>query len=128
MRNLVKFVCPREILFAEEDESVFGTQRASWFAEFLAKVPGLEIDSSFVQEDWGVMIFVLREGRLFWVGLSPSWDAEHSWLAHVNHTSLHQRFTPSGCRAMAALIEDIDRVLRAEPDVSNARWMDERDA
>ena len=99
------------------------------FVSLLRRIPGLQIEAEICQEDWGVVAFMRRNGRRFWVGLSLWPDEEQMWLAHFHHQSFAwlQRFSASGARELQQLIFDAHAALSADPAVSRISWHQERD-
>ena len=70
----------------EDGGDLLAVRGAQWFASLLQRVPGLQIDEHLCQEDWGVVCFVRRNQKKFWIGLN-AWDSEGAWLAHFHHGS-----------------------------------------
>lgn len=129
MRNHVTFRYPEPFVRYSEEDGILSTAGAEWFAALLRRVSSLEVDPEFCQEDWGVVIFVSRNGKRFWVGLSMWPDGESAWLAHIHHhsTAWLQRLTSSGRRELEALIGDIHQALSQAASVSGVIWYREGD-
>ena len=122
MRNHVTFVHPARVVTVSEDDGVLSTAGAGWFVELLRRIPDLVIEPELCQEDWGVVVFASRDGSRFWIGLNQWFDADHEWLAHVNHRGFLQRFSAARKEAMTGVIRDFHAVLTAEPRVSSIKW------
>jgi hypothetical protein len=129
MRNNVTFCHPAEFVSISEGDEILSTTGAAWFIDLLSAVPGLEIDSRLCQEDWGVVAFLQRGGKRFWVGLSFWPDGDHSWLAHFHHRSSAwlQRVTKSGNAEFERLIKDFHTVLSNSPSIAEVSWYGERE-
>ena len=129
MRNYVTFCYPERFVRYSEEDGILSAAGADWFASLLRRVPSLEVDPKLCQEDWGVVIFVSRNRRRFWIGLSMWPEGDSAWLAHVHHHSFawFQRLTSSGKRELNALIGDIQKVLSGEASVSGLTWYREAD-
>jgi hypothetical protein len=113
MRANVTFRHPAEFVGDEDDGGgVLAVRGAEWFAALLRRVPGLELDDDFCQEDWGVVFFARRKQKKFWIGLS-GWDVEGAWLAHFHHGSFAwlQRFSSTGKSELKRLLVDVHDVL-----------------
>jgi len=128
MRNNVSFCFPEEFERVSEEEGILSVQGAEWFVSILKKIPGIQVNEDLCQEDWGVVVFVNRNEKRFWVGLSQWSDGEFSWLAHVHHNSYAwlQRWSRSGKREFDELIMSLDRVLTTDPNVSEKLWYHEK--
>jgi hypothetical protein len=126
MRTNVTFRHPAAFVPLEEGNDVLAVAGAEWFAALLQRVPGLQRDGDLCQEDWGVVVFVRREEKSFWVGLSP-WEGENTWLAHFHHGSFAwlQWFSAAGTNALRRLVSDVHAVLANEPTVSDIVWYEE---
>lgn len=127
MRTNVTFHHPAELVTISDEDGILAVEGAKWFIALLRRVPDLEIDEELCQEDWGVVIFVRRAQKKFWIGLSVWPDGEHAWLAHFHHGSFAwlQRFVPSGQRGFLALVNEVHRALTSEPAVSDVLWYEE---
>lgn len=129
MRTHVTFRHPAEFVGDQEDGGgVLAVRGAEWFAALLKQVPKLELDEELCQEDWGVVFFVRRQKKKFWIGLS-AWDAEGVWLAHFHHGSfawLH-RFITSDGNELKQLLSDFHNVLASEPVITAVAWHEERE-
>lgn len=127
MRHQVIFRHPAEFVPLSEDEGILGTNGAAWFVSILRGIPDLEIDEELVQEDWGVVVFVVRSERKFWIGISFLDESE--WRAHVHHGvfSWFQHFTPSGRAAFRRLVVDLHEALARTPEVSAIAWCTQRE-
>jgi hypothetical protein len=126
MRTNVTFRHPAEFIGDEEDlGGILAVRGATWFAELLRRVPGLQVDDDLCQEDWGVVVFARRNSKSFWIGLS-FWD-DGAWLAHFHHGSFAwlQRLMSSGRNELARLLTDAHRVLAEEPAISEIAWHEE---
>src|SRR6266480_712439 len=108
MRTNVRFRHPAEFVPVSDEDGILAVSGAQWFVSLLRRVPGLEIDDELCQEDWGVVAFVRRHQKHFWIGLSFWPDGEHTWLAHVHHRSFAwlQRLSPSGKIELNRLVSD----------------------
>ena len=120
IRNNVTFGHPAEFVESRDFEGILSTDGVGWFVQLLGRIPRVVVDPDLCQEDWGVAIFLDRDGYSFWVGLSP-WD-EGTWLAHVHHAGLFQRFRRSGKEAYASVAYDLSVVLANTPDVEEPEW------
>lgn len=130
MRDNVSFVHPAPFVgVSEDDESVLAVDGARWFADLLARIPGLEVQSDLCQEDWGVVVFASCNATQFWIGLSPWPDLEQGWLAHLHHGSFSwlQRFRRSGQAELARLAAELHEVLSSDPAVSGITWYREKE-
>jgi hypothetical protein len=129
MRTHVSFQHPAEFVPVSKDDPVLARDGATWFSSLLQRVAGLRIDGELRQEDWDVVLFVIRDGRRFWIGLSTWPDSDHGWLAHIHHGSCAwlQRFSSSGQTQITRLIRDIHDVLAGEPSISAVTWYEESD-
>ncbi|MGN6725083.1 MAG: hypothetical protein ACTHLZ_04135 [Tepidisphaeraceae bacterium] len=127
MRTSVTFQHPAAFVPVSDEEGVLATRGAGWFVELLRKVPGVEVDGELCQEDWGVVVFVRRRRRTFWIGLSRG-TPTGPWLAHVHHGSWAwwQRFSPAGKSEFASLLAELHRVLASDPMVSGIGWHEEK--
>ncbi len=127
MRNNVTFQYPEPFIPSSEEDGVLSVKGAEWFGKILREIPSLKVDPSYIQEDWGVVFFVHRSNKKFWVGLSTWPEGESAWLAHIHHRSLLQRFTSSGKQEFNQLILDLQQQLKARAGTSNITWFHERD-
>jgi hypothetical protein len=127
MRTHVTFRHPAEFVPVSEDEGILAVAGASWFADVLRRVPGLDVAAPLVQEDWGVVAKAARNGCSFWVGLSLWPEGEGSWLAHVHHGSWMQRFTGKGKDELRKLARDLHAVLEVHSAVREVAWFWEGD-
>jgi hypothetical protein len=127
MRTNVTFRHPAEFVPVSEDDGILSVDGAGWFVSLLKRVSALIIDPRLCQEDWGVVVFVERDGMRFWIGLSSS--DEGDWLAHVHHgpRSFLQRFRKSGRIALERLVADLHGALAGDPSIRNVTWYHERD-
>jgi hypothetical protein len=128
MRTNVTFRHPAEFVGDHEDGAgILSVNGAQWFAELLRRIPDLHVEHDLCQEDWGVVVFVRRNQKAFWIGLS-FWD-EGSWLAHVHHGSFAwlQWFSSAGTKELKQLLTDFHDVLSRESLVSAVAWYDERE-
>ena len=130
MRNNVTFCYPAEFIEAPESEGILGVRGADWFVSILRRVTDIEIDDELCQEDWGVVVFVRRHGKKFWIGLGYWPEGENAWLAHVHHGSFAwlQRFTRTGNEELKRLVSDIHDALADDPSVSAISWYSERES
>jgi hypothetical protein len=129
VRSNVIFEHPAEFVPLSPDDGVLSAVGADWFVSLLRQIPGLQIDSDLCQEDWGVVFFVQRGGKRFWIGLCSWPDAEHMWLAHFHHRSSAwlQRLSASGNNELKQLVSDAHAVLSGDPSVSRVAWYKEQD-
>jgi hypothetical protein len=129
MRNHVTFRCPEPFVRYSEEDGILSASGAGWFAALLRSVPSLEVDPKLCQEDWGVVIFVSRNRKRFWIGLSMWPEGESAWLAHIHHHSFAwlQRLTSSGKAELDTLIGDIHHMLSNAASVSDITWYREGD-
>jgi len=130
MRNNVFFRYPATFVPLSEEDGILAARGAIWFRDLLKRVPLLVVNDELCQEDWGVVVFVERKHKRFWVGLSLGLDVEEgSWLAHFHHASFAwlQRLSSGGRKELQRLIGDVHSVLAAEPAVSDIRWFREAD-
>jgi hypothetical protein len=129
MRTNVTFRHPAEFVGDQEDGSgVLAVSGAHWFAALLRRVPGLQLDGDLCQEDWGVVFFVQRNHKKFWIGLS-AWDSEGAWLAHFHHGSFAwlQWFSSTRKNELKLLLADVHGVLASEPAITEIAWHEESD-
>lgn len=129
MRNNVTFRYPAEFVGDQEDGGgVLAVRGAQWFESLLRRVPGLELDEDLCQEDWGVVFFVRRNKKKFWIGLS-AWDAEGAWLAHFHHGSFDwlQLFSSTAKDELKRLLAGVHDVLAKEPAITEIAWHEERE-
>ena len=126
MRDHFRFFCPREFVGTEEDNAgVLSVGGVGWFIDILKQISALSVEESLCQEDWGVVFYVGRSDRRFWVGLSSCGDQE--WIAHVHHNAFFQRFGRAGKVAMEQLVSDLHDALASQPDISSVTrcsWSD----
>lgn len=129
MRTNVIFRHPAEFVSVAAEDGILSAQGADWFVSLLRQIPGLEVEPCLFQEDWGVVAFVRRGGKRFWIGLSLWPDEEQMWLAHFHHHSSAwlQKLSASGKSEFERLILDTHAVFSADPSVSLVRWHHERD-
>lgn len=101
MRTNITFRHPAEFVPVSDEDGILAVSGAGWFAALLRRVPQLQIDEEFCQEDWGVVFFARRNRKKFWIGLS-AWNAEGAWLAHFHHGSFNwlQRMTACNRRSL----------------------------
>jgi hypothetical protein len=124
----VTFRYPAEFVGVDDDGGgVLAVRGAQWFVRLLSRVNGLSLDLDLCQEDWGVVVFAKRNGRRFWIGLSP-YD-EGNWVAHFHHGSFAwlQRASASGKAELHRLIADFHAVLAADQAISEITWYTERE-
>src|SRR5260370_40021247 len=81
MRTNVAFRHPAVFVPVSDNDSILAVGGVQWFVALLRRVPDLQITDELCQEDWGVVLFVRREQKEFWIGLSM-WSEEHEWLGH----------------------------------------------
>jgi hypothetical protein len=127
MRNTVSFQYRAPMVVVSDEDGVVGVEGAGWFLDIIRTIPGIDLDQSVVQEDWGVVIPARLAGRSYWIGLSSTGD-EHDWVAHVRPHALAwlERFSPRARAARAALVGEVDRALRTA-HASGLKWFDEND-
>jgi hypothetical protein len=127
MRTSVTFRHPAPFVALPEVEDVLAVAGADWFASTLKRIPNATVDENICQEDWGVVFFVRREERDFWIGLSK-WDEEGAWTAHFHHGSFAwlQRFRAAAKDALRRLLVDVHSVLSSDPSFSEIAWQEER--
>ncbi len=131
MRTHVTFRHPAPFLPIRDEEgnivsdgTILSVQGADWFAAALKRIGALEIGPDLCQEDWGVVVFVKRNHKKFWIGLSMWPDYEQGWLAHIHHGSFawFQRFSSSGNQELQDLAKDVHGALSNDPSVSEIAW------
>lgn len=118
----VLFSFPYELTVPVEECDVLSVEDAHWFAALLRRISDIHVDSSPVQEDWGVVFFVERHAKQFWIGLNYFGNEEY-W-AHIHHVvfRLFQRWSRSGRDQFESLVEAFHKTLIADSQVSNVRW------
>lgn len=128
MRNNVSFLYPEEFEPVSDEDGILSTQGAKWFVALLQQIADIQVETELCQEDWGVVIFVRRNQKRFWIGLGMC-ESDYAWLAHVHHHSfaLYQRLSRSGNDELERLIKDLNDVLTADPKVSCVQWYREKD-
>ncbi len=126
-RNNVTFKHPAKFIPLSGSEHILAISGADWFVSLLQRVDGLSVQSELCQEDWGVVIFVERGGRCFWIGLGLCPEEEPAWLAHFHHTSFAwlQRWNAAGKLEFERLVSDFNSVLTKEPAVREIAWYHE---
>jgi hypothetical protein len=127
MRTNVSFSYPAEFVSdSYEGSPALSINGAHWFVELLSRVPALHIDENLCQEDWGVVLFVRRNQKKFWIGLS-TWSTEGYWLVHFHHGSFawFQRINSSGKEELKSLLTEFHKVLMSEPAISGVVWYKE---
>lgn len=124
MLTNVTFQYPVEFLPVSEADGIMSVKGAGWFVSLLQRVADMWIDERLCQEDWGVVAFVRRNGKKFWIGLSMWPEGENAWLAHVHHGSFSwlQRLSRSGNQELQRLISDLHDVLASDPLVTTIVW------
>jgi hypothetical protein len=129
MRNHVTFRCPEPFVPFSDEDGILSAKGVEWFATLLRRIPSLEIDPKFCQEDWGVVFFVTRNRKRFWIGLSMWPEGDGAWLAHTHHHSFAwlQRFTASGKDELRRLITDMHCQLSSYPRITKIAWYREGD-
>lgn len=130
IRNNVSFRHPAAFVRLSEEDGILAASGAIWFRDLLKRVPSLEVNDELCQEEWGVVVFVERHQKRFWIGLSLGLDVEDgSRLAHIHHASFAwlQRLSSGGRKELQRLIGDVHALLAAEPAVSDIRWFREAD-
>jgi hypothetical protein len=129
MGNNTTFRCPEPFVPFSDEEGILSATGVDWFATLLRRIPSLEVDPKYCQEDWGVVILVSRNQKKFWIGLSIWPEGDGAWLAHVHHSSFAwlQRFTSTGRKGFERLIIDLDRQLTTDPKISDVIWHREDD-
>jgi hypothetical protein len=129
MRTNVTFRHPAEFTPVSEDDGILAVAGAAWFVDMLRRIPGLDVNSPLVQEDWGVVATATRSGCRFWVGLSLWPEGEAAWLAHVHHGSSAwiQRFTTKGKDELQRLARDLHTTLQSDSAVRDVVWYREAD-
>ena len=129
IRNNVTFRCPEAFVPFSDEEGILSIKGANWFATILRRISSLEVNSDFCQEDWGVVFFVTRNGKKFWIGLCSWPEGDSAWLAHVHHGSFAwlQRLSPSGKREIDQLIADIHDQLSRTQMITDITWYPEND-
>lgn len=129
MRTHVSFQHPAEFVPISEEEGVLSVSGIDWFVALLQRIPRLQIDPKLCQEDWGVVIFIPRDGMKFWIGIGGPYHKQGQWLVFLNHGSLAwlQRFHKAGKQALQQLAIDLHEVLSADPAVSEIRWYEPRE-
>ena len=116
MQNEFTFRYPEPGVTTNEDGSgVLSIRGAGWFADFLRRIPNLDVDGDLCQEDWCVVVFARREGREFWVGISSAGEGEYDVHFHHGSFAWLQRMTPGGRAALARLIDDF-RIVASEDE------------
>lgn len=123
IRNNVTFRHPAPLVAAADAEGIISSEGAGWFVDLLRAIPRLVVDATLCQEDWGVVVFGMRDGFHFWFGLSFADEGDR--LPHVHHWRILQRFRASGKAAYAAVIAELHRVLANEPAVGEVKWFSE---
>jgi hypothetical protein len=125
MRTNVTFRHPAEFVPLSDEDGILAVRGAQWFASILRRVPGLKLDEELCQEDWGVVVFVKRHAKCFWIGLS--YWSEGEWLAHLHHGSFAwvQRLSASGNAELRRVVADLHAVLVSDPALSSITWYEE---
>jgi hypothetical protein len=129
MRTNVTFRHPAEFIPVSEDDGILAVAGAALFADMLRRIPGLDVSAPLVQEDWGVVATVTRNGCRFWIGVSLWPEGEGAWLAHVHHGSSAwiQRLTAKGKEELQKLARDLHATLDADVAVQDVVWFRESD-
>lgn len=125
----VGFRHPAKFVPVSDEDGILSVEGAQWFVSLLQHVPDLEIDEELCQEDWGVVVFVRRNQKKFWIGLSMGIEGEGMWLAHCHHgvSAWLQRITSTGKKELRHLVSDLHAALTSEPAIMNVIWYDERE-
>ncbi len=126
MRTNVTFKYPAVFVPLSDEDGILAVSGAQWFTALLRRLPGLHIDRDPCQEDWGVVFFVRRNGKKYWVGLS-AWESEGAWIAHFHHGAFAslQWFGLTGSRELRLLLVDVHKVLASEALISEISWHEE---
>jgi len=128
MHTDVRFFYVAPFVAAQEDEAIFGVAGAGWFVDLLKRIPNLTVNEDLCQEDWGVIVFMQRNGKKFTVGIAPCFDRseENEWWSQFSHAPLAwiQRASRSGNDELAKLITDFHAVLTQESAIKDIAWYD----
>jgi hypothetical protein len=130
MRNNVSFRNPVTFIsVSEEESSILSVAGAGWFVSLLKRISGLTIRDELCQEDWGVVVFAERDGKKFWIGLSPWPEGDAARLAHLHQQSggWLKRLTGSSEHELENLAADLHQVLSTESAISDIGWYCEKD-
>ena len=130
MRSHVSFRHPAVFVRLSDEDGVLAVSGAAWFLDLLNRVSHMVVNDELCQEDWGVVVFVERNRKRFWVGISMGFDGERgSWAAHFHHAPFAwlQRLSSSGKLELQRVVADFHQVLLAEPAVSEICWFRETD-
>jgi hypothetical protein len=124
IRTNVSFRYPAEFVAISDVDGVLAISGAQWFVDVLRRIPRLEVNDNLCQEDWGVVAFIRRNSKKFWIGLSLWPEGEHAWLAHFHHGPFAwwQRLSPSGQHELRQLVADAHDVLASDPAVYDVVW------
>jgi len=120
--NRITFRCEQPFVGADEEPAILGVEGVAWFLDKLKRIPTLVVEPKLVQEDWGVVIYVVENRQHFWIGLG--FFDENCWIVHVNHNALLQRLTPSGKAGLARLAESLYAALITDSTVSEVCWFE----
>ena len=129
MKSQVTFRCPEPFVPLGEEDGILSVKGAGWFVKLLQRIPSLEVEENLCQEDWGIVVFVRRNKKRFWMGLSVWPEGDSAWLVHIHHRSYGwlQRLSASGKEEFKRLVADIHKVLTSDSAISEVRWYRESD-
>ncbi len=129
MRTNVTFRYPAVFIPVSEAEEILSVSGVDWFVSLLRRIDGLSIERELCQEDWGVVVFVTRAGKHFWLGLTQWPDEEQAWLVHFHHHSFAwlQRFSMAGKHELERLIRDFHAMFANDSSVGGIAWYFEKD-
>ncbi len=121
-------------------ESCLAESAAGWFVELLQKVPNLKVDTKLCQEDWGVLIFIERNGLKFFASLGIQEDDDsdgyqYHWLAFFTlpDKSLFSFFgrgpkPDDQKRVLRTIVGDVAEVFSKEPQISDMLWFTDKES
>ena len=129
MRDHVRFHSPLFTPDGPEQGQInpgcYGRALAVWLRERLS-AQGVEVGEP-IAEDWGWLLGSTLHGAHIGIGCANVEDSLTDWLVFVEPVGpdilakLFRRRLPDP-EALPALVNQIDAVLRAEPDITSVEW------
>ena len=119
-------------MLGEEEKTnpgIFGQALAEWVKQAL-EAEGIPV-VKVIPEDWGWCVVTMNDRFRLWVGCSNMEDEKNRWRCFVVaelgfFQKLRKSIDPTPF--VAEVVSVLQKVISAEPRISDVRWVDENEA